>query len=83
MSELFRLVDIGIANEEDCQAALGIQADVDVHPASLDAALIAASREGSERVSESENAGHHAARIEKRVAQRLVGVPARSARNSC
>ena len=31
MSELFRLVDIGIANEEDCQAALGIQVDVDVH----------------------------------------------------
>jgi len=31
MTELFRLVDIGIANEEDCQAALGIQADVDVH----------------------------------------------------
>ncbi len=25
MQELFRLVDIGIANEEDCQAALGIQ----------------------------------------------------------
>lgn len=38
MGELFRLVDIGIANEEDCQAVLGIQADVDVHAGKLDAA---------------------------------------------
>lgn len=30
MSDLFRLVDVGIANEEDCQAALGIHAGVDV-----------------------------------------------------
>lgn len=37
MSELFRLVDIGIANEEDCQAALGIHADVDVSSGQLDA----------------------------------------------
>lgn len=37
MSELFRSVDIGIANEEDCQAALGIQADVDVHSGTLEA----------------------------------------------
>ena len=36
MSELFRLVDIGIANEEDCQAALGIQVDVDVHSGKLE-----------------------------------------------
>ncbi len=35
MSELFRLVDVGIANEEDCQAALGIQSAVDVHSGSL------------------------------------------------
>jgi 2-dehydro-3-deoxygluconokinase len=35
MSELFRLVDIGIANEEDCQAALGINVDVDVHSGQL------------------------------------------------
>jgi 2-dehydro-3-deoxygluconokinase len=29
-------VDVVIANEEDCQAALGIQADVDVHSGKLD-----------------------------------------------
>jgi 2-dehydro-3-deoxygluconokinase len=37
MPELMRLVDVGIANEEDCQMALGIQADVDVHSGKLDA----------------------------------------------
>src|SRR5208283_3073308 len=37
MGELFRYVDVGIANEEDCQAALGIQADVDVHSGTLEA----------------------------------------------
>ncbi|MBX5493854.1 MAG: sugar kinase [Bryobacteraceae bacterium] len=36
MSELFKCVDIGIANEEDCQMALGIQADVDVHSGKLE-----------------------------------------------
>ncbi len=36
MSQLFRCVDIGIANEEDCQMALGIQVDVDVHSGQLD-----------------------------------------------
>jgi 2-dehydro-3-deoxygluconokinase len=37
MGELFRLVDVGIANEEDCQAALGIHADVDVSSGQLHA----------------------------------------------
>jgi 2-dehydro-3-deoxygluconokinase len=36
MAELFRLVDIGIANEEDCQAALGLHVDVDVHSGRLE-----------------------------------------------
>src|SRR5260370_19263435 len=36
MSELFWLVDIGIANEEDCQAALGMSAEVDVHSGRLE-----------------------------------------------
>ncbi len=36
MSELVNYVDVVIANEEDCQAALGIQADVDVHSGQLD-----------------------------------------------
>ncbi|HEX8984540.1 MAG TPA: sugar kinase [Bryobacteraceae bacterium] len=38
MRELFRLTDVGIANEEDCQMALGIQAEVDVHSGKLDGA---------------------------------------------
>jgi 2-dehydro-3-deoxygluconokinase len=37
MRELFKLVDVGVANEEDCQMALGIQADVDVHSGKLEA----------------------------------------------
>ena len=36
MRELVKLVDIAIANEEDCQMALGIQAGVDVHSGQLD-----------------------------------------------
>jgi 2-dehydro-3-deoxygluconokinase len=37
MSELFRHVDIGIANEEDCQAALGLHVEADVHSGKLEA----------------------------------------------
>ena len=36
MRELVRFVDIAIANEEDVQMALGIQANVDVHSGRLD-----------------------------------------------
>jgi 2-dehydro-3-deoxygluconokinase len=36
MTELFQHVDIGIANEEDCQKSLGIQVDVDVHSGKLE-----------------------------------------------
>ena len=36
MSDLFRLAEVGIANEEDCQAALGIHADVNVESGRLD-----------------------------------------------
>lgn len=36
MSELVRYVDVVVANEEDCQAALGIEASVDVHSGKLD-----------------------------------------------
>ena len=36
MRELVRFVDIAIANEEDVQMALGIQADIDVHSGELD-----------------------------------------------
>ena len=38
MSELVKFVDIAIANEEDVQMALGIQAEVDVHSGELDRA---------------------------------------------
>lgn len=36
MRELVKLTDIAIANEEDCQKALGLQVDVDVESGSLD-----------------------------------------------
>lgn len=36
MPELFRLTDVGIANEEDCQMALGIEAGIDVHAGTLE-----------------------------------------------
>jgi len=38
MPELFRLTDVGIANEEDCQAALGIQAEANVNSGRLEPA---------------------------------------------
>jgi 2-dehydro-3-deoxygluconokinase len=36
MSELVKYVDVGIANEEDCQKSLGITVDVDVESGELD-----------------------------------------------
>ena len=36
MTELVKYVDVGIANEEDCQKSLGISADVDVETGELD-----------------------------------------------
>jgi len=36
MRELVKFVDIAIANEEDCQKSLGIEAGVDVHSGELD-----------------------------------------------
>jgi 2-dehydro-3-deoxygluconokinase len=38
MSGLFQLVDVGIANEEDCQMSLGIESKADVHSGKLDVA---------------------------------------------
>lgn len=38
MTELVKHVDVGIANEEDCQKSLGITADVDVETGELDTA---------------------------------------------
>lgn len=36
MSELVKFVDVGIANEEDCQKSLGVTVDVDVRSGALD-----------------------------------------------
>ena len=36
MNELVKYVDVGIANEEDCQKSLGITADVEVESGELD-----------------------------------------------
>jgi len=36
MQQLVQHVDVAIANEEDCQMALGVKADVDVHSGKLD-----------------------------------------------
>ncbi|MCB2100987.1 MAG: sugar kinase [Rhodobacterales bacterium] len=38
MTELVRYVDVGIANEEDCQKSLGVHVDVDVTEGALDTA---------------------------------------------
>jgi 2-dehydro-3-deoxygluconokinase len=38
MNELVKFVDVGIANEEDCQKSLGIEAEVDVESGELDTA---------------------------------------------
>ena len=75
MSELTKFVDIAIANEEDVQMALGIQADVDVHSGELDRAVYRkADREGAGRLPRHEGDRHHSARIEERLAQRLGGL---------
>lgn len=37
MPQLVRLADVVVANEEDCQKALGIESDADVHAGKLDA----------------------------------------------
>ena len=36
MQDLVKFVDVGIANEEDCQKSLGISVDIDVHSGELD-----------------------------------------------
>ena len=38
MTELVKYVDVGIANEEDCQKSLGVSVDVDVESGALDTA---------------------------------------------
>ena len=38
MTELVKFVDVGIANEEDCQKSLGVSVDVDIESGELDTA---------------------------------------------
>ena len=42
MSELVRLIDVGIANEEDCQKSLGVSVEVEVENGELDIGKYAA-----------------------------------------
>ena len=78
MRELVKYVDVAIANEEDVQMTLGIQAEVDVHSGSLDRAQYReADGQGAGGVPQPEGHCHHAAGIQERLAQRLVGVPER------
>ena len=78
MRELVKSVDIAIANEEDVQMALGIQAEVDVHSGQLDTAQY---EKLTARVLAEypQLAGDrdHAARIAQRIAQWLVGLSER------
>ena len=64
MRELMTYVDIAIANEEDVQMALGIQAEVDVHSGQLDRAQYE-KLDGESFVRVLQSAGHrdHSARI--------------------
>ena len=81
MRELVALAHVGIANEEDCQKALGIDADVDVASGELEHEKY---RALAERVLEAfpnlERAGDHAARKPQRRSQRLERRAAQSAR---
>ena len=64
MTELVKFVDICIANEEDCQMALGVQTDVDVHSGRLEAEKYNdLTKRVLDQLPERQDAGHHAARI--------------------
>ena len=70
MSELVKYVDFAIANEEDVQMALGIQAEVDVHAGQLERAQYKKLAEKVlQPVLEPEGDCDHAARIEQRFPQ--------------
>ena len=68
MTELVRLADVGIANEEDCQLRPGDHGECGRWEQELDDGQIDAEgyqravREGPRRLSESEDPGHHLAR---------------------
>jgi 2-dehydro-3-deoxygluconokinase len=62
MREVVRHVHVGIANEEDCQKALGIDLDVDVHAGALEADRYCAMAETrARRVPEPRAPGDHTA----------------------
>ena len=65
MNELVKYVDVGIANEEDCQKSLGIEVDVDVESGELDTGKVrGADAEGPEDVPGHVDDRDNAARIE-------------------
>ena len=81
MRELVKNIDIAIANEEDVQMALGIAAEVDVHSGKLDRAQYEKlTAKVLAEYPEPEGHRHHVARVEKRVAQWLVGLSQRPAK---
>lgn len=65
--------DSAIANEEDIQMTLGIQADVDVHFGHLDRPVRGADRQSVGAIPELESDWGYLARIPQHVAQRMVG----------
>ena len=67
MSQLISFADVCIANEEDCQMALGIETDADVHSGTLEHEQYhKLTRQSSRRLPQSEDHRHYAARVEKR-----------------
>ena len=76
MQQLIRHVDVAIANEEDCQMALGVQSDVDVHSGKLDRwqRYRGLAEKVLSQFPKLKIHCHHLARIAQRVAQRMVGV---------
>ena len=77
MQELAKFVDVGIANEEDCQKSLGISVDnVDVESGELDVDRYQAlSAKVLDTFPNHKNAGDHIARVGLGLAQWLVGMP--------
>ena len=76
MRELVKYVDYAIANEEDCQKALGIEAGVDVESGKLDRdKYCQLTQKVLDALPQPEGHCHHAAGVAQRIAQRLVGLP--------
>ena len=76
MPELMNYVDLVIANEEDCQKCLGIEADVDVTSGSLDIDKYRAlSQKMLAQFLQSEISGRKPARKYQRGLEQLISYP--------